>query len=183
MVRLMRRAAKNLTALTAIAVLGLAGAGCGSDGSDGSTVETDLGQQQLRTARAFKGFPVLWLGVIYEGLPVRKIAPAHGDEYYLGYGECKKIVLPGGKQICGFFPYVLLESAPPDCVPGKAHPGPSGTLVWPQGRGLAVLTGRTLVRIYGPHELAAARALRPIQSDDPVPLEPPATQPPSCSGR
>jgi hypothetical protein len=179
----MWRAARKLAAVTAVAVVGAAAVGCGSNGSDRSTTDTGRAQSQLRAARAFNAFPVLWLGVQFEGLPARKITPAHEGEYYLGYGECKRIVLPGGKSICGSFPYVLLESPPPDCVPGKARPDRAGALVWPQGRGLAVLTGRTLVRIFGPHELAAARVLRPIQNDGPVPIEPPAVIPPRCSSR
>jgi hypothetical protein len=146
--------------------LGVLLLGCGGT-SDSSSVDA------IEKARAEATFPILWLGPDYRGNHVHDlvvgIPPAEPGHVFMAYGVCTPIDTGDQGSVCNP-PYQLQEQDACDgfAIAGhpKLHRGPGHAITYHEGGGIVILSGRTYVKIFGDQSAEAARALRPIGSDE-----------------
>ena len=153
-------------------------AGCGNSSDGGYTPGPERSDEFIREAvdqaNRRADFPLLWLGRSYRGYRFNEIdtnrkptggAPAAD----VIYGDCK---IPSDQTEggCGL-PYEVQQR---DACAGfpvavQAHPRrrPDGTIMYSEGGGLVIVTGRTYVKIFGKGARTAAQQLRPLGRDEP----------------
>jgi hypothetical protein len=94
----------------AAGALALAGAlaGCGA-------ITQTLQQNQLRSVEAVRGWQVYWVGMRFEGLPLRALNRDPGGAFTAQYGNCEN-----ANAACAA-PLLIVSTPDPSFVPGAPH--------------------------------------------------------------
>jgi hypothetical protein len=131
-------------------------------GSCGNTLQDEpIGPKPLETVMVESRFPVYWVGLKFDGIPISGVSTDPSDAVTIRYGDC----VHGGQYTC-VTPISIVTSPDNSFVPGGAASSPApptrGAKVSSArgGEVLAVATGVVVVSVYADRPSLAREALR-----------------------